>query len=1180
MRFRSPSWNLVSVTIATIVLSVAAAVAQNTTPPHRDPFDFSKQKVLYVVGYAHLDTQWRWSYPQVIAEFLHKTLEDNFRLFEKYPHYVFNFTGANRYMMMKEYYPREYQQLKKYIAEGRWFPAGSSMEKGDANMPSGEALIRQILYGNEFFQREFGKTSAEFMLPDCFGFQASLPSILAHCGLKGFSTQKLSWGSAVGIPFNVGVWIGPDGRGVVAALNPLSYTSEVTEDLSSSPIWLHRLNEDARASGLYVDYHYYGTGDRGGAPSEKSVAWVEKSVAGHGPIHVISSRADQMFLDLSPDQIAKLPQYQGDLLLTNHSAGSLTSEAYIKRWNRKSEELADAAERASVAADWLGAAPYPREKLAGAWRLLLGAHFHDTMAGTMIPKAFEYAWNNMVLDMNQFAAVTQDAAGGLIQGMDTRCRGIPVAVYNPLSIDREDVAEATIVIPDNKLAAISVWNSEGVEVPSQIVGADGNRLHLLFLARVPSLGFAIYDVRPDATAIPTPSELKVDQTSLENERFRITLNSDGDIASIFDKQNSREALSGPARLAFLDENPAMYPAWNMDWKDQQKPPRAFVKGPAFIRVVESGPVRVCLEVTREAQGSRFVQQLRLARGNAGDHLEIDSNIDWQTQRSSLKAVFPLSVSNSLATYQSQTAAVQRATNDPRKFEVPQQQWFDLDATDGSYGVGILNDSKYGSDKPQDNTLRLTLLYTPEADKQYQDQATQDIGHHEILYAIAPHAGGWQQGRIPWLAARLNQPLITFQSATHDGSLGRTFSMLHCSSEQVSVIAMKKAEEGDGIIVRVNEIQGKDAHGVQLEFAAPIVAAVETDGQEREIGPATLRNGRLVFDIQHFGLRTFKVQITPPSTKLTPPVTQALTLSYNLDAISFHANLADGAFDEDGRTYAAEALPSGIVSEGIDFTMGPTADGRKNTVACHGQEIALPAGFDRAYLLASAVDGDQQGDFVIAGRSIKLTVQNWDGYIGQWDNRLWRGKVPVLTYDWHNPFAGLTPGYIKRDTVAWFCSHGHHPQKGNEYYRYNYLFKYALDLPEGVTSLILPHNAKIRVFAITVARNVHDGVRAARPLYDTLDDRAEQTAPTISPAGGKFHDAISITVNHPLYWREGGLHYTIDGSEPTADSPVYTDPFTVVSSLTVRVREFDEPGRGGPEASADFEMIDTRPLPSG
>ena len=211
-------------------LDFSGAAAQSKTAS--DP-DLTQQPTLYVVGYAHLDTQWRWEYPQVIREYLPKTMHDNFALFEKYPHYVFNFSGANRYRLMKEYWPEDYAKLKQYVAAGRWFPAGSSMEEGDVNSPSAESIIRQILYGSQYFRREFGKTSAEYMLPDCFGFPASLPSILAHMGIRGFSTQKLTWGSAarvggpgsientpVGIPFNVGFWEGPDGRGVIAAFNP------------------------------------------------------------------------------------------------------------------------------------------------------------------------------------------------------------------------------------------------------------------------------------------------------------------------------------------------------------------------------------------------------------------------------------------------------------------------------------------------------------------------------------------------------------------------------------------------------------------------------------------------------------------------------------------------------------------------------------------------------------------------------------------------------------------------------------------------------------------------------------------------------------------------------------------------------------------------------------------------
>src|SRR5579862_9459946 len=214
--------------------------AQSGSPP-----DLAKDPTLYVVGYAHLDTEWRWEYPQVIDEYIRKTMEDNFKLFDKYPHYVFNFSGANRYRFMKEYFPADYERVKKYVASGQWFPAGSSMEEGDVNAPSAEAIIRQILYGNEWFRKEFGEASAEYMLPDCFGFPASLPTILAHSGVKGFSTQKLVWGSSApgggpqsiertpeGTPFNVGVWVGPDGQSVLAGLNPGSYSGGIDTDLS------------------------------------------------------------------------------------------------------------------------------------------------------------------------------------------------------------------------------------------------------------------------------------------------------------------------------------------------------------------------------------------------------------------------------------------------------------------------------------------------------------------------------------------------------------------------------------------------------------------------------------------------------------------------------------------------------------------------------------------------------------------------------------------------------------------------------------------------------------------------------------------------------------------------------------------------------------------------------------
>src|SRR6202044_3168904 len=231
--------------LAVSLLSVAVHSQTMKSP------NITQVPTLYVVPYAHLDTQWRWEMPQTISEYLLKTLRVNFDYIDKYPHYVFNWTGSNRYRLMKEYFPDDYARMTQYVAAGRWYPAGSSVEEGDVNLPSAEGIFRQVLYGNEYFRKDFGKASAEFMLPDCFGFPASLPSILAHAGLKGFSTQKLGgrWPAAAktggpdspeqtpdGIPFNVGLWEGPDGKTIIAALNPGSYNSPVYYDLSKQPL--------------------------------------------------------------------------------------------------------------------------------------------------------------------------------------------------------------------------------------------------------------------------------------------------------------------------------------------------------------------------------------------------------------------------------------------------------------------------------------------------------------------------------------------------------------------------------------------------------------------------------------------------------------------------------------------------------------------------------------------------------------------------------------------------------------------------------------------------------------------------------------------------------------------------------------------------------------------------------
>ncbi len=1149
---------LLSVFFAYTIVA-AGIVAQTPTPPTAAP-DLSKDPTLYVVGYAHLDTQWRWEYPQVINEYLPKTMRDNFALFEKYPNYIFNFSGANRYRLMKEYFPQDYARLKQYVAAGRWFPAGSSMEEGDPISPSAESLVRQLLYGTHYFRREFGKTSAEYMLPDSFGFSASLPSILAHMGLKGFSTQKLYWGSAAnvggvespeqtpkGIPFNVGFWAGPDGRGVIAAFNPRDYSSNVREDYTKSPPaaaanpavdytpvdWPKRIQRNGEASGLFTDYTYYGTGDTGGSPREFSVKMLDAVVGkkmtvlpppppvippvnatgrmvkvGDGALHVRSATAEQMFLDIKPEQMARLPKYSGEFLLTNHSAGSITSETYQKRWNRKNELLADAAERASVAAAWMGGRTYPLERLNNAWTLVMGGQFHDILPGTATPKAFEFSWNDDVIAMNQFAGVLSSATEAIASGLNTQGKGAPVVVYNPLNIAREDIVKASVSFADAVPKSVRVFAPDGSEVPAQLIGVKDNRAQILFLAKVPSVGYAVYDVRANDSAMEaTASTLKISESSMENARYRLRLDKNGDVSSVFDKALNKELLSAPIRLAFQTERPHDWPAWNMDWADQQKPPRAFVQGTIKARIVENGAARVSLEIKREAENSKFVQTISLSAGDAGNRVEFGNVIDWKTEAAALKATFALTAANPQATYNWDVGTIQRGNNDERKFEVPSHQWFDLTDKTGTYGVTVLSDCKNASDKPDDNTLRLTLLYTPGLGtgnaKDYHDQTTQDWGHHEFVYGLAGHAGDWRREQTDWQAQRLNQPLIAFQSAPHKGALGKSFSLLNVSNNRVRVLALKKAEESDEVIVRLVELDGKPAQNVRLSFAGRVIAAREVNGQEQPLAPARVLRGELTTNLDPYQMRAFAVKLAPSRAKLDLPQSRTVELPYDLKVSSLHDAQGTSGFDAAGSNLPAEMLPNEISYAGIDFKLAPAASDKPNALVARGQTIQLPAGkFKRLYLLAASADADQRATFSVGNNLFELTIQNWGGFIGQWDDRQWISKeVPVPQTNPIDPAAprtrldpyaemtGITQGFIKRAPVAWFASHHHTAAGVSVPYAYSYLFAYAVDLSANAKTLTLPTNDKIRVMAMTVS-NESGQVRPVQPLYDTLERTAQ------------------------------------------------------------------------------------------
>jgi alpha-mannosidase len=661
---------------------------------------------------------------------------------------------------------------------------------------------------------------------------------------------------------------------------------------------------------------------------------------------------------------------------------------------------------------------------------------------------------------------------------------VPVVVFNPLNIEREDLVEASVNLPFAKPKSVRVTGPDGKDVPAQISNGE-----VIFVAKTPSVGYSVYDVQPGAG---TSSTLRVSENELENQHYRVKINAEGDVASIFDKSIGRELLAAPARLAISYDNPQHWPAWNMDWDQEQAAPRAYVGGPAKIRVVENGPARVAVEISRETAGSRFVQTIRLSAGDAGKRVEFANSIDWNTKESNLKATFPLTASNQMATYNWDIGTMERPTAEPKKFEVPSHQWIDLTDTSGEFGATILTDCKNGSDKPNDHTIRLTLIRTPGTRGGYADQGTQDIGHHEFVYGIAGHAAGWRESQTDWQAQRLNDPLIAFAVSKHAGPLGREFSLLKVSNPRIRVLALKKAEQGDEVIVRLVELEGRPQRDVKISFNAPILSAREVNGQEQPVASTPVNAGALVASFSAYQPRTFAVKLSASTTEIAGVRSEPVALHYDLAAASNDGTRSVGGFDGLGNALPAEMLPEQITFNDVKFRLAAANTGSPNAVVARGQAIQLPEGqYNRVYVLAASADGDQKATFKVGGNALDVNVENWGGFVGQWDDRQWTSKD--TSNDDYGQMTGIKPGYIKRADLAWYCSHHHNAAGENVPYRYSYLFAYPIDLPAGTKSITLPNNDKIRILAISVAHE-NAAVNPAQPLYDVLPSTATVADP--------------------------------------------------------------------------------------
>ncbi len=1095
------------VALCTAIIFAAPGYAEETANPT------GPTPKAYMVSDAHLDTQWNWDIQTTIGEYVWNTLNQNLWLLENYPDYIFNFEGGVKYAWMKEYYPREYELLKKYIDEGRWHISGASWDATDAVVPSVESAIRNIMLGQEFYRKEFGTESTDIFLPDCFGFPYTLPTVASHCGLIGFSSQKLGWRNnpfyegGKKYPFTVGLWTGVDGS-TIMMYHGYGYGEKFdNQDLTDNKDLLKAAGQSVTNSVA----RYYGTGDIGGAPNIATVESVENGLkGGKGPLKIVSATSDQIFKDYLPyESHPELPRFDGELLMDVHGTGCYTSQAAMKLYNRQNELLADAAERAAIAAELLGVAEYPSERLTDAWKRFIFHQFHDDLTGTSIPRAYEFSWNDELLSLKDFSSVLTNSVSAVSSLMDTRAKGTPVVMFNPTDTEVTDLVE--INMPYTRMPGkVTVTGPDGKNHAAQVIGYADGKATILANVTVPANGFAVYGVQVSGTGKPMAAR-KAD--SIENSRYSLKFDKNGDITSLYDKEAGRELVKeGRAiRLAMFTENESFpWPAWEILKKTVDREPESITEN-VEIALIEDGVLRKTLRVTKSHGDSKFTQDIHLYEGVNSDRIDFATNVDWKSLNSLLKAEFPLAIDNEKATYDMGIGTIKRGNNIPQAYEVPAQQWADLTDATGSYGLTVMNDSKYGWDKPDNNTLRLTLLHTPKTKNGYTYQDHQDLGHHEFTYSITGHNGQLDQAAMSRKAGVFNQRIKPFITTAHKGTLGKEYSLASINNKNIAVKALKKAESSDEYVVRVYDLAGNGDGNATVTFDSEILSAVKADGTEKTTGPASFSGKDLNVDVKSNGISTYKVRLAARPNQTTD--SYAIPLDYDKKAMTWTGFTNQGNF-HDGYSYAAEIVPEKVHSGNVTFSLENKAT--MNAMKCEGDTLKLPAGnnYNRVYLLAAAAtEGSPIECVVKVGKTkIPVSVPSYTGFIGQWGHD------------------GHTTGYLTDAEIAHVGTH-RHDSDGDCYYEFTYMYSIPVDIVPGTTEVILPDSPEVVLFAAS-AVNEGPEAEAAAPLFRT----AITTNATYPASGNQAFNNI-LNKNQITGWsgfvnKEEKPEFMVDGDMNT------------------------------------------------
>jgi len=787
-----------------------------------------------LVGHAHIDLSWLWLWEETVHEVAPQTFLNVLQQMEKLPGLTFAQSQAAIYEAIEKYYPELFQAIKKKIEAGTWIPVGGMWVEPDLNLPDGESLARQLLYGKRYFLEKFGYDAKVGWNPDSFGHSGQLPQILKKAGLDYYVFERCA-------PEKMPIfwWQGLDGSSILAYVPPGWYLVDLKKGIKNLLVGASRATE------LKDFLLLYGEGDHGGGPRDSDIETILKWRDDPSAPRFELVNPEFYFQKITNLNL-KLPVFKGELNFT--FPGCYTTQVEVKKLNRQLENLLLEAEKFSSLALLMGCRDYyPERDIDEAWKIALRHQFHDILDGSSIGPVYEEVKKYYLQAKARAERAFNFSLETLASKIDTRGEGWPLVVFNSLPWERSEPVLASLSLPF-PVETIALKDNEGREVPCQLLQVKEEagewRAQLLFIARnVPSFGFKVYRIFLNQASAPVENPLKVTTSTLENEFFRLTFDPRrGWWQSLYDKKHNREILAAPGNvLEAIQDEPETMSAWELKLKEIRG--RIGEEG-ARMKVLEEGPVRATIRVEAPFQHSNFIQDIQLYAGLP--RIDVRVWLNWQERNIMVKATFPLAMKNPVATFEIPFGAIQRPALGN---EVPALKWIDLSESSGSFGVSLLNDSRYGFDV-RDNVMRLSLIRgatypDPEADR----------GLHELAYSLYPHAGSWKEALSFQRGLEFNNPLRAIQTMVHPGSLGPNHSFLRISPENVIITALKKKSgyKERGFILRLVEMIGQET-SVKLELPKEL-EIWETDLIERPLKRISSGEPFLSLKIKPYEIKT-------------------------------------------------------------------------------------------------------------------------------------------------------------------------------------------------------------------------------------------------------------------------------------------------------------------------------------